>query len=260
MAWPAGPIDTTDLDAGTDSPATARTDLLATTQAVNDIVASRAAASGIPSLDANTRVPQTQLPKMARVVDATAGSGKTWTVPTGVTRVRVRVAGAGGGGGYTTPGTGGDHGGGGGAGAYAEKDFDTVPGDDFTYTVGAKGTGKDISSDGDGADGGFSSVTSASTFTPASYTVTADGGHGGQGPPNRFGGGGGQATNGDLNLPGGAGQSGGTRGGVGGGNTLTGGSAGSTTYGGGGGFGSGDSTPGFDGLAGVVIFEYWKQA
>jgi len=39
MSWPTGAITTTNTDAGTDSPASARADLLATEQAVNQIIA-----------------------------------------------------------------------------------------------------------------------------------------------------------------------------------------------------------------------------
>lgn len=255
--WPAGPTDTTDTDAATDSPATARSDLLDAIQKLNLIIAARGIADGIAGLDSNGKTPQAQLPLPQRLVDAVPGSGKTWTVPAGVTRVLAKLAGAGAGGGYTSVGTGGDHGGGGGAGACCERYITVVPGSVLTYTVGAKGAGHSNSSDGNGADGGDSTVTTPASATPASTTITAGGGKGGEGPPNRFGGGGGQGSNGDVNLPGGAGQSGGTRGGVGGGNSLTGGNAGSVTYGGGGGFGSGGGTPGFDGLDGVVMFEWW---
>lgn len=60
MAWPSSSIPTTNLDSSSDSPASARADLLAAVQAVNDIVASRNSASGIPSLGTNSQVPTAQ--------------------------------------------------------------------------------------------------------------------------------------------------------------------------------------------------------
>lgn len=61
MAWPTS-VNTTNLDSATDSPAAARADLLAGMTAINDIIASRAAASGIASLDASSRIPTAQMP------------------------------------------------------------------------------------------------------------------------------------------------------------------------------------------------------
>ena len=61
MAWPTT-ITTTNLDSDTDSPYLARPEIYATAVAVNDIIASRAAASGIASLDGTTKVPTAQLP------------------------------------------------------------------------------------------------------------------------------------------------------------------------------------------------------
>lgn len=60
MAWPGATISTANLDAGTDSPASARADLLALAQAVNDIINSRAVASGIASTGADGLVPPAQ--------------------------------------------------------------------------------------------------------------------------------------------------------------------------------------------------------
>lgn len=261
MAWPTGSVSTTHLDQGSDSPAQARSDLKVLVDKVNDMIPARGAADGVASLDSATKVPLAQLPLTPStngvLVDGTPGSGKTWEVPAGVTRVRVTCVGGGGGGGYTSVGTGGDHGGGGGAGAVATKHFTVVPGSEFTYTVGAKGIGKANSSDGDGTAGGASSVTSPASATPSSLTVTANGGDKGYGPGNnRFGGAGGSSSNGDLGLHGGAGASGSTRGGMGGGNALCGGVAGAVGYGGAGGFGSGGGTSAFDGLDGLVMFEW----
>lgn len=68
MAWPAGGISTANLDAGTDSPAAARPQLLAAVQAVNDIAASRGAANGVASLDSAGQVPVAQIPLPAGIM------------------------------------------------------------------------------------------------------------------------------------------------------------------------------------------------
>jgi hypothetical protein len=61
MAWPST-VNTTNLDNASDSPASARADLYSAVVAVNDIIGSRAAASGIASLDASGLVPAAQIP------------------------------------------------------------------------------------------------------------------------------------------------------------------------------------------------------
>jgi hypothetical protein len=61
MAWPNTAISTSNLDSTSDSPAAARGDLYLAVVAVNDIVSSRGAASGIPSLDSSGYVPQGQI-------------------------------------------------------------------------------------------------------------------------------------------------------------------------------------------------------
>lgn len=62
MAWPSTPIDTTDMDAGTDSPASARIDLKSAVDAVNAMIAGRGSASGVASLDASSKILDAQLP------------------------------------------------------------------------------------------------------------------------------------------------------------------------------------------------------
>lgn len=259
--WPTSPtFVTTSVDAGTDDPAVARAEIKKLMDDVANMEGALGTASGPASLDSGAKLPLAQLPVTpisgAAPVVLTVGSG-TWIVPAGVTRIKATVVGGGGGGGYTSIGTGGDHGGGGGAGAVAIKHFTVVPGDVFNYTVGAKGVGHSAASDGDGTNGGNSTLQSPGTSTPASYTVTGGGGLGGLGPAgSRFGGGGGAPINADIALNGGAGVSGASRGGAGASNALTGGCAGATGYGGGGGFGSGGGTPAFDGFDGVIIIEY----
>lgn len=60
MAWPTGTISTANLDSDSDSPAAARSDLKQAVDAVNNIIGAKDAASGIPSLDANSKVPAVQ--------------------------------------------------------------------------------------------------------------------------------------------------------------------------------------------------------
>jgi len=259
--WPTTPVPTTNLDAGTDSPAAARSDLLTCAQNVNTMKDGRGAADGVAPLDSNQLVPLANLPvtpfMTGRFRDGTPAGTVTWTVPAGVTRVLVRLVGAGGGGGYTSTGTGGDHGGGGGGGGYAEKLFTVVPGSNFTYEVGAGGAGGATTGDTLGGDGDDSYCTSPASATPATYTVTGAGGLGGIGGGTRFGGGGGAPSNGDVLIEGGAGTSGTARGGPGG----VSGCGGPPNAGtnpligaGGGGFGSGNGTAGFPGKHGFVEF------
>ena len=61
MAWPNTAISTSNLDSTSDSPAAARGDLYLAVVAVNDIISSRAAASGVASLDSSGYVPQGQI-------------------------------------------------------------------------------------------------------------------------------------------------------------------------------------------------------
>lgn len=265
MPWgnPASVI-TANLAAGSASPAAARPDLKAALDELLAVINGRGAASGVASLDSTSRMPSGQLPASVimrpRLAVSTAGSS-TWVVPAGVTQVLVRIWGAGGGGGYTSVGTGGDHGGGGGGGGYVEQHFDVVAGSSLLYTVGSGGTGKANSSDGNGESGSDTTFSSAASSTPASLTITAGGGDKGYGPANsRFGGAGGLGSSGVINMRGGAGISGFTRGGSGG-TAAGGGSPGQAgalkVEGfGGGGFGSGAGTSGFDGMHGTLVIYY----
>lgn len=264
MGWGnASNVSTSNLDAGSDSPASARPDLKAALDELTAVINGRAAASGVASLDADTRLPSAQLPASVTMRPrhvVTASGGTTWTVPAGVTRILVKLWGGGGGGGYTSVGTGGDHGGGGGGGGYAEKYFDVVAGSDFTLTNGAGGTGKANSSDGDGGVGGDTTVLSPASATPASTTIYAYGGDKGYGPSTRYGGVGGFAANGDINMQGGSGASGASRGGMGGsaagaGSPGQAGAAKDRAFGGGG-FGSGSGTSAFDGMNGAIVICY----
>lgn len=63
MTWgTAGNVSTTNLDAGTDSPAAARADIKAAFDELTNVINGRAAANGVASLDAGTKIPASQLP------------------------------------------------------------------------------------------------------------------------------------------------------------------------------------------------------
>ena len=62
MAWPTDNLDTTNLDAGTDSPALARPMLARLVGRVKSIIAARGVANGIASLDITGKIPPSQLP------------------------------------------------------------------------------------------------------------------------------------------------------------------------------------------------------
>ena len=64
MAWPANAnnIVTTNMDAGTDNPASARADIKAALDEITNIINGRAQASGVASLDSSSKIPNTQLP------------------------------------------------------------------------------------------------------------------------------------------------------------------------------------------------------
>lgn len=70
MTWPAT-LTTTHLDSDTDSVTSARSQIYASLVAVNDIIASRGAASGIASLDATGRIPAAELPAELTTTGAT---------------------------------------------------------------------------------------------------------------------------------------------------------------------------------------------
>ena len=108
-------------------------------------------------------------------------SSGTWIAPTGVTWIKLRLLGGGGAGGSVT-GTYQSCGGGG-AGGYVEGYTQVVPGNSYTYAIGAGGA------NGNGGDTTFGSMLA---------------GGGGMGSLSG-GGGGGSASGGDLNVPGASG-------------------------------------------------------
>ena len=64
MAWPANAnnIVTTNLDAGSDNPASARPNLKAALDEITNIINGRNQASGVAGLDASSKITNTQLP------------------------------------------------------------------------------------------------------------------------------------------------------------------------------------------------------
>lgn len=248
MTWPGSPtFSTTNVDAGTDSPAAARGDILAGLQDLANVIAGRGQASGVASLDADGLIPPAQIRRGIQVF--TTPGTHSWTIPTGVTSFWAIAIGGGGGGGFTSAVTGGDHGGGGGGGGTSLRLYTgQVPGAAVDAVVGAAGLGGAVGvGDANGSSGGSSTVDDGTTL------ISGGGGGGGVGGGTRFGGGGGASSGGHVNIQGGAGVSGGARGGAGGASAIGAAIAGGTPPWGGGGFGSGDPNAGFDGATGGVI-------
>ena len=146
-------------------------------------------------------------PSVGQIAFYTSGTSQTFTVPSGITRIKVSAGGGGG---------GGDNSGGSGkAGGYFEKAITVTGGTSVTYTVGAGGSGGGST----GSSGGDTTVT----YDGVTYTA---GGGDGAGSSTA-----GTATNGDINIAGGA----------------------SNVYSGYGGFGTGT---GVSGEGGFVKIEY----
>jgi len=150
-------------------------------------------------------------PSVGQIAFYTSGTSQTFTVPSGITRIKVSAGGGGG---------GGDNSGGSGkAGGYFEKAITVTGGTSVTYTVGAGGSGGGST----GSSGGDTTVT----YDGVTYTA---GGGDGAGSSTA-----GTATNGDINITGGAS------------NVYLG-------YGSGG--AGGDESPGSSGQGGFVKIEY----
>jgi len=189
-----------------------------------------------------------------------APGANSWTVPCGVTSVDVHLYGGGGGGGGSN--SGGQAGGGGGGG-YCVATFPVVPGNTYTYTVGAGGNG------GNPANNGVTGTTS-----DWNGIMVAAGGQGGRSENNGGNGGnGGNATGWASPQTGQAGGNGGNQNGGDGGQNYgplgggqsNGGSPGQdgddgSAYGGGGAGGGdkwwGSNTFGGDGADGVVVLVF----
>ncbi|WP_323965803.1 glycine-rich domain-containing protein [Aeromonas hydrophila] len=129
-------------------------------------------------------------------------------IPTGWSKIRVAVVGGGGSGRNVTNKDQHGFGGGGGGGGYAEIELDVVPGQTFTYTVGAGG---DLNQDGGTTSfGALLSATGGKTATD-NTTVASKGGAGGTGiggTINKAGGAGGNGFDAANGGGGGGGASG----------------------------------------------------
>ncbi|MEI6166075.1 MAG: DUF2341 domain-containing protein [bacterium] len=150
----------------------------------------------------------------AAVITNTSTASGSWTAPAGVTLITTECWGGGGGGGGDNTALGNGAGGGGG-GAYARLNaYTVIPGNAYSYTVGAAG-GAGGSANGTGGTGG-------STFFVGASTLNAAGGAGGVGGNSGAGGNGGAAgTTGDVKFSGGNGRVGSSVGGGGGGSAGT---------------------------------------
>lgn len=119
----------------------------------------------------------------------TASGAGSWMAPAGVTSVVIECWGAGGGGSSGSSGGSNQNlGSGGGGGEYATQTVAVVPGNSYSYTVGAGGTGGSTAGHQAGVAGG------TTTFTGTSTTVTAHGGAGGLNNYNPGGGGSGSGN------------------------------------------------------------------
>ena len=154
MTWPTGSVATTNVDAATDSPASARADLLDLITKANQMIAETPKPDG----------------RMIGVRVFTAGT-YTYTPTAGTNAVLVECVGGGGGAAITTTGNTGCIAGGGGAGGYA-RSFITGGFSGVTITVGAGGSGGAALSSNFGSNGGQTSFGSL---------VVVDGGAGGKG-------------------------------------------------------------------------------
>ena len=81
MSWPGTTIVETNLDDTTDSPASARADLLDAVQKLNTIIGARDTASGVAGLDAGGKISNTKLPN---TLISSASSNLTLDPDTGV--------------------------------------------------------------------------------------------------------------------------------------------------------------------------------
>ena len=84
MAFPTGSVTEANLDAATDSPASARADLLLTVQKLNDIISSYDSADGIAALDSNGLIVNTKLPDS---LQSSSGNNITMNPNTGVVKI-----------------------------------------------------------------------------------------------------------------------------------------------------------------------------
>jgi len=183
-------------------------------------------------------------------------AGGTWTKPAGVSTIVVEVVGGGGGG---AGGATGEYGSAGGGGGYSKKLIDVTAIASETVTIGAAGAaGATASNGGAGGDSSFGAHATADGGAGGTYSTTSN-----------FGGLGGVAASGDINIQGERGDSsdstadsvvgggGGTPLGFGGKSER--GSAGTagTGNGSGGGGGSNNAVAGGAGKVGtIIVWEY----
>ncbi len=179
----------------------------------------------------------------------------TWTCPAGVTSVTVECWGGGGGGGFGRS-TKGAAGGGGGGGAYASSVITVTPGNNYTMTIGASGTGGAASGTA-GTNGGVTSFGVTTVIAAGGIfgagIATNNAGSGGAGGTvagstgtTRFAGGtGANGVNGTVVTSGGGGGGAGA-------NTLSDGANGALRVGGTGVAPGGNGGNGADNLAGTA--------
>lgn len=67
MTFPTSTISTANVSSGTSDPSLARADILALIQAVNNMITSANAASGVPTLTANSQIRAEQVPSELRL-------------------------------------------------------------------------------------------------------------------------------------------------------------------------------------------------
>jgi len=84
MAFPTGSVSELNLNDATDSPASARTDLLLAVQKLNSIISSYDAADGIAALDSSGLIVNTKLPD---ALQSSSGNNITMNPNTGVVKV-----------------------------------------------------------------------------------------------------------------------------------------------------------------------------
>jgi hypothetical protein len=165
-----------------------------------NLLAQNGQPSGYASLDADGKVPVTQLPNLGSSVDVFFSSG-TWNKGPGIAKALVFIIAGGGGGAGSGIGLG--YGGGGGAGGYVWGDVDVSAVSSVAVTVGTGGAGGAAGSN-NGATGGASSF---GAYISASGGV---GGSFGTAVVEGAGGAGGTSSGGRVNstgLPGGVGDS-----------------------------------------------------
>ncbi len=86
MAWPTNDsnINTGNVDAGTDNPASARADIKAAFDELKNVINGRNEASGVAGLDASSKISNTQLPD---TIVSSASTDLTLTPTTGTVNI-----------------------------------------------------------------------------------------------------------------------------------------------------------------------------